>query len=339
MFPEDIEAFLNSLPLRDPNAPRRKSIICKHASPLMVPKEQLITALVGFLKRLQPKCVRRPCKENMSMLLTSAPTGSGTTTFLLFLCQLFEYQWDVDAFITSQNLNPTNSESIEWAAYLKDTLQEVKSDARVTDQLSTTDLAKSFVTSTLPCFVSFGNETPINEVEIEVLGHSPMHMLLARIIFAELGSDSFMTNGQNSWEEQYSAFLRAHKAPLLQLSSLDCIMNYFRKRFNCTHSMIAIDDVLELSDSRLSANMSAEDESLVASRMPRGVRQVLDDIRNLVINYPIYSSIVSSHLTKPLQDFSIYSLQLIVFVPIYPILNCIDPLLLQSAGIQVAKTW
>lgn len=102
---ENLRVFLSSLPLRDPNDPKRQFLACQDTFPLVLQKDQLINSLVGFLNRLSPDSINNPCKDNMALLLTAAPYGSGKNTFLSLLCQMFEHKWDVDEFIASLNLD------------------------------------------------------------------------------------------------------------------------------------------------------------------------------------------------------------------------------------------
>lgn len=88
MSDAELNAFLSSLPLRDSTCPPRK-ISKDKAFPLMVPKEAVLRALEGWLGRLHPDTIYSGDKEYHPILMTSAPTGSGKTTFLSLMCQLF----------------------------------------------------------------------------------------------------------------------------------------------------------------------------------------------------------------------------------------------------------
>ena len=84
-------------------------------------------------------------------------------------------------------------------------------------------VANDVLASTHPCFVSFGNSTPLAPYQHRYLLKSAVHLLIARMIFAEL--DMSRIRGV-CWLDKFGNFLKEHAAAIL---SIDCLEDQGRR--------------------------------------------------------------------------------------------------------------
>jgi hypothetical protein len=125
-------------------------------------------------------------------------------------------------------------------------------------------------------------------LEQQLLGHSSEQMLIARAIFAELEHSNFDTS--KSWA---TIFLRHHYRTLLQLHSLDVVIEFFRDYYHCQHYLLDIDELISLND--IMSRTTKPDKS-------SGTIKILNAVGSLVTTDPRVAIIVSSLITQPFQE-------------------------------------
>lgn len=322
MMPAEVNAFLSSLPLRDATHTPRNAIALSPNFPLMVQKEALDLTLKGWLPRLSPYAASMLVKEFHPLLMTSAPTGSGKTVFLSLLCQLFEYKWDVDAFadqlVSVSDSNPSTSEALYlWRDYVRESLSEVKENSDIKNLIASGPLSQCFLDSTHSCFITFNSFTYISSIEIELLGRSPMHMVIARMIYAEFRADALETMS-------YSEFLFEYARSVLRINHIRDVSLCIRRRFNCTHYLLAVDELMFLD--KLPRCDSRADGAKSSGRYAPQISAVLTALSSMVVENPWFSTIISSLVTGPLQEYEQGSQHTPHFIPLRPYFDRFDEL-------------
>ena len=306
----EVSNFLSSLPLRDPSAATKPFLPpWRDDFPLIISKEAVQSALETWLERLQPGIIEMPTKENQPMVMTSAPTGSGKTQFLRLICDLFRTKWDpILCFreikklqsISSQTTNssepPPKEKTIHEIMLQRaiDTVNEIKNSPTILKLLQKgREVAQKFLTSTYASFVSFHSTSPILVFETELLGHSPLHMLIARMIFGEIQCE----DPAASFEAQYSDFLEKYGTALLSISSFGAVVDFFKKRYDCEHFLLAIDELALLDPE------DNEDNNIKKKIAKMNVKTILKVIGKKVMTDPRCAIIVSSLVTGPFDEY------------------------------------
>ena len=373
MSAQDIRLFLSMLPLAS-RSEREEYLLWCNDFPLVLQQDAVEKALEAWLGRLKPKEAKSPTKENQPLLMTSAPTGSGKTIFLRLLCQLFRHGWDVDNFIGSlhgddedDDVEPTpsagasipnsgtstSSSKAIWLQALRQSIETIKSSKKIGKLINSGELARSFLTSTHPCFVSFNSTSPITNLEIRLLGHSPEHMLIARIIFAELQPASpASASSPTTWPIMYDNFLDKQAETLLRLPpSVHHVVDFFRERAGCNHYLLAIDEVILLdgepdtvmrerlatvfgnaADTAGSGGAAKAVKTRAASSygsisrheapcFTPGVCRVLRAVGKVIMTDPRCAAIISSLVIGPLDEYVRGSQHEPVFIPLHPFLH------------------
>lgn len=287
-----------------PMSEQRAFIQWSDEFPLIFNSLPVEKAMEAWLSRLQPNVAKSPTKENQPLLMISAPTGAGKTTFLCLVCQLFKTRWIIEDFmrsILSHDEEEPSEHKATWLKKLRQAIENIKTGNRMRTLIASGMLAQSFLTSTHACFISFNSTSPITSFEIQQLGCSSERMLIARIIFSQLpASDS-------PWPIDYERFLRQHGNALRKLPlSLHQVVKFFRETFSCDHFLLAIDELVLIDNVDNNAS---------------GVRQVLTMVGKVIMTDPQCAAIVSSLVTGPLSDYVVRSQHEPVFIPLNPYLE------------------
>ncbi len=261
--------------------------------PLIFQFDQIKASLRTWLSNCSAKAIESKSKEDRPLLVTAAPTGSGKTMYLAVLYELFRLKWDAAAFAQLHALDKENAE------YLTKMIESIVTDPEIVVLINETGLSKSLLSSTFPCFVSFYSRTSVTCKETEIFNDRPSNILIARVIF------SLMKRYDDDWKIEYENFLEANEKSLLRIYDLTKVVRYIKQRYGCQHFMLAVDELIKLNSDK---NINY-------------VNKVMRDIGCLTFSTDGVHSVISSLITKPLQEYYEYSQHVPVFIQLCPLVQ------------------
>ena len=273
--------------------------------PLLLQRDTIRGVLGAWLKNCSADACLKRDKESRVLPMTSAPTGSGKTTFLYILCELFRHKWDVSKFMEAHIYSQECGKELE-DDFIQ-TLSSILYDPVIVELKNATDLSRSLLDSTHPCFIGFNSGTPIQTYELEIFGKAPLKILISRVIFAHMNYDP------SNWESEYLNFFYEHIETLKRIESLSRVISFFRNRNGCKHFLLAVDELLHLDLSS---------EGVKSSRIQDAIRA----IAITVIPTDGIHTIISSLVTNPFQEYIRGSQYTPYFIRLPPLLENLDHL-------------
>ena len=243
-----------------------------------------------------------PSKENRVLPLTSAPTGSGKTTFLKILCELFRHKWRVDDFMTTHIYPKNYGEDLEKCIF--ETITSVINDPKIIEMRNATPLSRNLFESTHPCFVSFNSATPIQEIELPLLDR-PHTIIISRIIFAHVNHDSSL------WDIEYVRFFNKNIETLKEITNLSTVLNFFRNHYICHQIFLAVDELIFLD-----SNSEGKNSKIIQNAIKK--------VSSTILTMDGFHTLISSLVTDPFQEYLKNSQYTPKFIHLSPLLRNLD---------------
>lgn len=230
----------------------------------------------------------------------------------------------------------SSNQDASWLEYLRLTLNEIKANENIQALLASGDVAVSFLSSAHPCFITFNSQTPFSQTEFARLNYSPVHLVIARMIYAEIRNNDVTTasnptnmsvvqSAMASPFRDFTSFINAYYQSILRISSIRDVSNFMTRHFNCQHYVLAFDELSQLRD-RDDIGVVEFNPYGSTLRYSSSIRCILCALGDLVRASPRFAVIVASLVTGPLQEYKFGTQHTPFFVPLHPYIDRLDPL-------------
>jgi hypothetical protein len=301
-FDVDVKSFLLSLDLPPPGQSLFLLPLGSETFPLLLQRDTICGVLGAWLKNCSVDTMVRS-KDNTLLPMTSAPTGSGKTTFLYILCELFRHKWDVSKFMEAHIYSQDCGEDLE--NNIIQTLTSILNDPEIEKLKNETVLSRSLLESTHPCFISFNSGTPIRDFELKKFGKDLKYIFISRIIFAHVKRNSCL------WETEYLNFFLKHSESIQRIDSFVEVLSFFKNRNGCEHFFLAVDELIQLDP---------DSKGFESPRIQAAIKVIAD----MVIPNGGIHTIISSLVTNPFIEFLNASQYTPYFVRLSPLFESLD---------------